>query len=176
MTALFARKKGVKASADTLLGSDEEPRYKPIEWPLIRRLFSQLYPHRKTYVLGISMGAVMVLLDLMGPKYIGWFVDITRAAAKGTAADQHAGGYGGLLDRKHQRRQAGWRDSAKQLRTRRRRDRRAAAADDGRDTESEQPALSRCRHAAAQKHQRDLAHAQCAVADNEAAAAHLCDQ
>src|SRR5580704_15146652 len=91
MTALFARKKGVKASADTLLGSDEEPRYKPIEWPLIRRLFSQLYPHRKTYVLGISMGAVMVLLDLMGPKYIGWFVDITRAAAKGTAADQHAG-------------------------------------------------------------------------------------
>ena len=40
----------------------------------------------------------------------------------------------------------------------------------------EQPAFGRRRHAAAEQHQRDLAHAQRAVADDKAAAAHLRDQ
>src|SRR5258708_32958036 len=57
-----------------------------------------------------------------------------------------------------------------------RRDAPAAAADDGRGTKPEKPALRRPRHAAAQKHQRDLAHSQRAVADDETATAHLREQ
>jgi ATP-binding cassette, subfamily B, bacterial len=90
MTALSARKKSAKAAADTLAGSDEEPHYKPIEWPLIRRLFAQLRPHRKTYALGITLGALMVLLNLTGPAYIGLFVDIAGGAVNGTPAQKHA--------------------------------------------------------------------------------------
>ena len=92
------------------------------------------------------------------------------------SGEQQPGRHRGLLDRKHQRRQARRRHPAEQLRAGRRRDRGAAAADHRRGAKAQQPALGRRRHAAAEQDQRDLAHAQRAVADDKAAAPHLRDQ
>jgi ATP-binding cassette subfamily B protein len=64
-----------------LSGSDDETRYKPIEWSLIRRLFSLLAPYKRRYVLGISLGALMVILEMLGPLFIGHLVDYTTAVA-----------------------------------------------------------------------------------------------
>src|SRR5438876_10141412 len=52
------------------LESDDEPRYRPISWPLVRRLLRELASFKKQYVLGISVGLVHVLCDLCGPKFI----------------------------------------------------------------------------------------------------------
>ena len=92
------------------------------------------------------------------------------------SGEQQSGRHGGLLDRKNQRRQARRRHPAEQLRAGRGRDRRAAAADHRRGAKAQQPAFGCRRHAAAEQYQRDLAHAQGAVADDKAAAAHLRDQ
>jgi ATP-binding cassette subfamily B protein len=57
-------------------GGDEEPRYKPLEWPLVRRLLSLWVPYKGHYALGLVLGAVMTVLEMMGPTFIGWIVNI----------------------------------------------------------------------------------------------------
>ncbi len=74
--------RAVQAAAVVDLASDEEEaRYKPIEWPLMRRLFGLLGPYKWHYVLGISLGMVMTVLEMMGPQFMRWLVDVTTGFA-----------------------------------------------------------------------------------------------
>ncbi len=50
---------------------EEEARYRPIEWWMVRRLVSNLRPYRSLYIWGIIYGAIHVLLDLLGPQFVG---------------------------------------------------------------------------------------------------------
>jgi ATP-binding cassette subfamily B protein len=63
------------------LGGDEEPKYRPIEWPLIRRLFGLLAPYKQRYAMGISLGVVMIVLEMLSPRFIGHLVDYTTSFA-----------------------------------------------------------------------------------------------
>jgi len=42
-----------------LQSDDEDVKYKPIEWPLIKRLLKSLLPYRRTYALGLLLGIAM---------------------------------------------------------------------------------------------------------------------
>ncbi|MEA2709512.1 MAG: ATP-binding cassette, subfamily multidrug efflux pump [Phycisphaerales bacterium] len=48
----------------------EEERYKPIEWPLVRRLLTVLAPYKKQYLFGLAVGLVHVTCDLVGPQFM----------------------------------------------------------------------------------------------------------
>ena len=50
--------------------SDDEDRYRPIQWPLVRRLLSWLYPYRKMYFTAIGLGLVHVLLEMQSPQFV----------------------------------------------------------------------------------------------------------
>src|SRR5687767_11008541 len=65
------------------LGGDEEPKYRPIEWPLIKRLFSLLAPYKKRYAMGVSLGILMIFLEMLSPRYIAHLVDYTTSFADG---------------------------------------------------------------------------------------------
>jgi ATP-binding cassette subfamily B protein len=54
---------------------DDEPRYKPIDWKMMRRLLTFLRPYKKRYALGISLGLVMVILEMQGPRFIGAIIN-----------------------------------------------------------------------------------------------------
>lgn len=54
---------------------DKEEPYKPIDWALMKRCLGLLRPYKSRYVLGISVCAVHVLLEMAGPKFIGHLVD-----------------------------------------------------------------------------------------------------
>jgi ATP-binding cassette subfamily B protein len=75
---------------DTLEGSEEEQRYKPIEWPLIARLARWYAPYKKQYALGVALGVCMVFLDLLSPRFAKWIIDLTTGFAHQTemTADQ----------------------------------------------------------------------------------------
>jgi ATP-binding cassette subfamily B protein len=52
------------------LETDDEPRYKPIEWGLVKRMLGMLAAHRATYAAAISVGLVHMLLDMQSPRFI----------------------------------------------------------------------------------------------------------
>ncbi len=66
------------------LGEEGEARYRPIDWRLIRRLLTFLAPYRRRYALGISLGMVMVVLEMQSPRFIGWLMNYTTNFASGT--------------------------------------------------------------------------------------------
>jgi ABC-type multidrug transport system fused ATPase/permease subunit len=51
--------------------NEREEDYRPIEWPLIKRLAGNLKPYWKSYVLGICLGIVAITLDMQGPLFVG---------------------------------------------------------------------------------------------------------
>src|SRR5262245_17202294 len=63
---------------------DEEQRYRPIDWQLVRRLLGELTPFRFQYALGIVVGLVHVLLDLTGPFFIAHLIDYCTAYKRGS--------------------------------------------------------------------------------------------
>ena len=56
-------------------GMEEEERYKPIEWPLVRRLLGVLAPYKKQYGLGLALGLVHVSCDLASPRFMQYIID-----------------------------------------------------------------------------------------------------
>ncbi len=50
--------------------SEDEDRYRPIQWPLVKKLLRSLRPFRKAYIVGITLGIGFVLLDMQGPQFI----------------------------------------------------------------------------------------------------------
>lgn len=62
---------------------DEEPTYRPIDLKLIRRLLIYLRPYRSRYVLGISLGVIMVALEMQSPRFVGGIIDYATGFAAG---------------------------------------------------------------------------------------------
>jgi len=65
----------------SLLESEDEDRYRPIRWPLVRRMLGSLAPFKATYIFAISLGLVQVLLDMQGPKFIKHIINFGVAYA-----------------------------------------------------------------------------------------------
>jgi ABC-type multidrug transport system fused ATPase/permease subunit len=63
--------------------SEDEDRYRPIQWPLIQRLLTALGPFRKQYIIGITLGCGFVLLDMQGPQFIKWISNYGEAYVGG---------------------------------------------------------------------------------------------
>lgn len=73
--------KDPRAPAPPPVESEDEARYKPIELSLVRRMAVFLKPYRTQYVIGITVGLVHVLLDMLTPTYVKWIVNVCTDAA-----------------------------------------------------------------------------------------------
>lgn len=82
------------AVATTVAVDDDEPAYKPIDAKLIRRLLAWIWPYRRSYILGIGLGVVMIVLELLGPLFIGRIVaiatDFLATSGRSPAAESAA--------------------------------------------------------------------------------------
>jgi len=87
-TATIRLKKKAPAEAAAVVraptAEEDEPRYRPIDWSLIRRLFGFLRPYRRRYALGITLGMVMVVLEMQGPLFMGAIVNWATGFVRGT--------------------------------------------------------------------------------------------
>ncbi len=63
---------------------EEEPRYRPINLALIRRLLTWLKPYRRRYALGISLGLVMVLLEMQSPLFMRALINLATGYVSGS--------------------------------------------------------------------------------------------
>jgi ATP-binding cassette subfamily B protein len=92
---LRLRRKNLVSQLSALQSEDEEVHYKPIEWPLVRRLVALLAPFKKQYALGLSLGAIMVVLEMMSPQYMRHIINYvtdyrsSAAASSDSAAIRH---------------------------------------------------------------------------------------
>lgn len=79
----FARDRKVRPPADVAESAppqppgDDEPRYRPVDWRLAKRILSRLAPYRKRCALGIALGVMMVTLEMQAPLFVKAL--ITRA-------------------------------------------------------------------------------------------------
>src|SRR5687768_6355522 len=48
----------------------EEQRYKPVEWPIVRRVIQNLMPYRRMYLGGLLLGMVMLILEMQSPRFM----------------------------------------------------------------------------------------------------------
>src|SRR5438067_9905465 len=64
-------------------GMEEEERYKPIEWPLVRRLLSVLAPYKKQYLMGLVVGLIHVSCDLTPPLFVRHIINYCTAYLTG---------------------------------------------------------------------------------------------
>jgi ATP-binding cassette, subfamily B, multidrug efflux pump len=55
--------------------SEDEDRYRPIQWPLIKKLLLSLAPFKSWYFTAICLGLSGILLDMMGPQFIKWIIN-----------------------------------------------------------------------------------------------------
>jgi ATP-binding cassette, subfamily B, bacterial len=55
--------------------SDDEDRYRPIQWPLVKRLLMSLATFKWWYFAAIGLGLCHVLLDMQGPQFIKWIIN-----------------------------------------------------------------------------------------------------
>jgi len=64
---------------------DEEQRYRPIDRALLRRTLQLLEPFKKQYALGILLGILMTVGEMMSPKFTQWIINfgIDFVASKG---------------------------------------------------------------------------------------------
>jgi len=62
-----------------LQSDDEDVKYKPIEWPLIKRLLKTLSPYRKTYALGLLLGIAMIILEMQSPRFMQAIINYVTA-------------------------------------------------------------------------------------------------
>jgi len=63
----------------------DEPRYRPIDLAIIRRILSLLKPYRRRYIVGILLGMVMVVLEMQSPLFIRAIFDTATAVRNGGA-------------------------------------------------------------------------------------------
>ena len=65
---------------------DSETKYKPIEWPLVRRLLTVLAPYKYRYALGVGLGVVMIVLQMTGPKFFEYTINYITDYSSGRLA------------------------------------------------------------------------------------------
>jgi ABC-type multidrug transport system fused ATPase/permease subunit len=84
----FTRKKATKPPEQSRAPIDdedaEEPKYKPIDLKMVRRLAAWLAPYKWRYLSGITIGVGMILLQMTGPKFVSHLVDYTSSFVQGT--------------------------------------------------------------------------------------------
>lgn len=73
------RRKPRKAPAPAIplpaFEDDEEQRYRPIDRALLRRTLQLLTPFKKQYALGIFLGILMTVGEMMSPKFTQWIIN-----------------------------------------------------------------------------------------------------
>src|SRR5438477_1740424 len=79
----WRRKNGAKPAAPEVQVEDDEQRYKPIEWPLVKRVVKNLLPHKGLYGAGLLLGVVMLILDMQSPRFMQHVIDHVSAFATG---------------------------------------------------------------------------------------------
>lgn len=84
MLSLFKRKPALAIAAGPGETSDEEQRYRPLEWWIVRKLAGSLWPQRKLYATGLACSATHVTIDLLDPQFIGALVNFCFAVVTGT--------------------------------------------------------------------------------------------
>ena len=52
-----------------------EPDYKPLEWPVVKKILHQMAPYRWQYAVALCVNLAGTLLDMLGPLYIKRLVD-----------------------------------------------------------------------------------------------------
>jgi ABC-type multidrug transport system fused ATPase/permease subunit len=73
------------SNAPLKAGSEDfEPRYKPIDLAMARRLAGWLWPYRWRYVTGVALGTVMIGLQMLGPQFTMHLVDYTSGFLAGS--------------------------------------------------------------------------------------------
>src|SRR5947209_17624021 len=77
-----ARAKLNEQLASLTSGEEGEILYKPIEWPLVRRLLQLLRPFWKQYALGVALGVLAVIADMMSPQFMRWIINYIEARGK----------------------------------------------------------------------------------------------
>ena len=55
--------------------SDDEDKYRPIQWPLMKRLMMSLVTFKWWYLTAITLGLGQVILDMQGLQFIKWIVN-----------------------------------------------------------------------------------------------------
>lgn len=89
MIALAKKPKPTKPDKPIVAGGeDEETRYRPIEFWLVRKLLVAFKPHRKTYGGGITCCITHILIDQFDPMFIGAIVNFCAAYVADTPPSQ----------------------------------------------------------------------------------------
>jgi ATP-binding cassette subfamily B protein len=79
-----SRKVGENApAAPEVQVEDDEQRYKPIEWPLVKRVLRDLWPYKGLYGAGLGLGIIMLILDMQSPRFMQFVIDHVSAFASG---------------------------------------------------------------------------------------------
>jgi ATP-binding cassette, subfamily B, multidrug efflux pump len=55
--------------------SEEEEPYKPLEWPVIRKILQWMRPYRVQYGVALSLNVVFTVLEMLGPLFIRQLID-----------------------------------------------------------------------------------------------------
>jgi ATP-binding cassette, subfamily B, bacterial len=55
--------------------SEEEEPYKPLEWPLIRKILQWMRPYRTQYGVALLLSMVFMVLEMLGPMFIRQLID-----------------------------------------------------------------------------------------------------
>jgi ATP-binding cassette subfamily B protein len=59
---------------------DNEQRYRPIEMWLVKRMLGMLAPYKWSYIFGVCIGLLHVLLDQQGPRFLRSIINSTRTS------------------------------------------------------------------------------------------------
>src|SRR5687768_17930780 len=71
------------AAQEVSVDEAEEQRYKPVEWPIVRRVIQNLMPYRRMYLGGLLLGMVMLILEMQSPRFMQFIIDHVTAYATG---------------------------------------------------------------------------------------------
>src|SRR4029077_2983900 len=52
-----------------------EVEYKPLEWPVVKKVLAWMWPHRKQYALALTLNIIFALLEMSGPLFLKHLVD-----------------------------------------------------------------------------------------------------
>jgi ATP-binding cassette, subfamily B, bacterial len=80
------------------LETDDEPRYRPIAWPLVRRLLASLAPYKRMYAAAISMGLCHVTLDMLAPLFVAAIINFATDYTTGKSHVSYPGAVWRIID------------------------------------------------------------------------------
>ena len=79
-----SKKRAAAAAASSYIESEDEDRYRPIQWPLVKKLLVSLAPFKRLYIIAIALGLCHVFLEMLSPEFTQQIIDYGIAYAHGT--------------------------------------------------------------------------------------------